>query len=303
MGFKLHFEYSEETVQILHAEKGTVTALGNFTDNIGVHDETFDLMWNYTEDVTENGTIALIHLKPLTAEPFEIAISYSAPYTFNEAWEDVAFICNPILAEADVDTEEEGLSDALEITNMQTESVITGVLMQMDADTLDNLDETTEAAICAEVNRKISSLYRTENEYYSDFNEMAEDYKTRLTEKLKEDAEELDTSKSASALIEAYLAESGEQEVTADNVANLNAVFMQEGLDAIYEKYLSAEELRDSYIAIYGGEQNSGAGDSSHLKKSSHTVLICIAAAGSTGLCGGFILYLYRRMKNREKQK
>ena len=98
MGFKLHFEYPEDAVEIISVHKGEVTSSGNFNNNIGNKNSSFDVMWNNTTDTILNGTIAILKVKVLTDEPFKIKLSFSQADTFNGNYEDVVFKCNDIVS-------------------------------------------------------------------------------------------------------------------------------------------------------------------------------------------------------------
>ena len=307
MGFKLHFEYSENDVEILDVQKGSVTRTGNFTDNIGCYKNTFDLLWNDTENVTENGSIAFLRLKVLTDVPFQIEITYCAPDTFNEDWEDVALSCHPIYAgNEDADTiysSESSMAERMMITNAQTEWIITNVLEQMSVDTLTDLEPDTKETIVHEVNAEIQKTFRIEENYYSDYAQLEDDYKQCLIAQLKEEADQLDTEISAGAMIDSYLAEQNEKAVTAENVMHLNDIFVSEGLNSLYGKYLTEEELLAAYTAMaYGNEDDMSYGEDKPVILSSHAVFV-YEIIGGVVLCGGIIFYIYRRMKKSEEKK
>lgn len=99
MGCRLIFDYPEESLEVLSAVNGEVTKSGMFLDNIGDSEGSFEILWNSTSDTSDDGTLAVLEVKQLTEEPYEIGISYSQADTFNESWEDVVLVCENISSE------------------------------------------------------------------------------------------------------------------------------------------------------------------------------------------------------------
>ena len=99
MGFKITVEYPVDKLDIKSVSRGEITAKGNFNTNLGINDGRFDVLWNNTEDVTENGTLFVISAlaKNELSKDTEIKLSFSQPDTFNEKYEDVAFNCKNII--------------------------------------------------------------------------------------------------------------------------------------------------------------------------------------------------------------
>ncbi len=269
MGFKLHFEYDSAKVEITEVNKGAVTSSGMMNDNINAKENCFDLLWNSTKNAYGDGSIAVVNLKSLTNEAYKINVSYSIPDTFNESWEDVKIICYPIctdnfdfeaLKEETMENVEltdlnEYTADSAEITNVQTEIIISDVLEDMPIENLDKLSSDDKAHILNTVNSQISAAF-DRREYYSDYDKLVNDYKERLSDKLKEDVQTLDTEKSAETIIKEFLDENNYSEVTEKNAAELNDCFSDKGLDMVYEKYLDNGELAKAYSELYSSESD-----------------------------------------------
>ena len=138
MGFKLHFVYDAEKVKIIQAIKGTATNSGRFTDNIGLEEGSFDILWNSTENVYEDGSVAVLKIEPLDTD-FIIDVSYSPADTFNENWDDVELVCSPVVTEGyeGVAVSEEApesfpqTDSSPEITPTQTAEIISDVLEEL----------------------------------------------------------------------------------------------------------------------------------------------------------------------------
>ncbi len=100
MGFRLTFSYNANVLEPVSVERGEKLSGGNLEDSIGVTDEnSFDVVWNSTDDLTENGSLFLITFNvksPVDFQNADINITYSQEDTFNEKYEDVKLICNKI---------------------------------------------------------------------------------------------------------------------------------------------------------------------------------------------------------------
>lgn len=103
MGFKVNVRYDSSVLQNPSITRGDLTSAGMFNDSIGgTYEQTneFFVLWSSDADVTGDGTLFVVHFQ--VAEDaiqgeYPISLTYSPEDTFNEAWEDVAFTCQPIM--------------------------------------------------------------------------------------------------------------------------------------------------------------------------------------------------------------
>ena len=97
MGYRLTFEYDSSAVEPVSVQRGEKFS-GNYEDNIGLKDGTFDVLWSSSENVAENGTLLTLNFRVLTEEDTTslINISFSQEDTFNEKYEDVVFECKDV---------------------------------------------------------------------------------------------------------------------------------------------------------------------------------------------------------------
>lgn len=95
MGYKISVSYDYEDLEIISVENGFSTS-SNFNDSITENNGSFDVVWNSTENVTENGCLFNIKFKVLTDQDkiSEISLDYSQEDTFDESFKDVLFSCN-----------------------------------------------------------------------------------------------------------------------------------------------------------------------------------------------------------------
>ena len=322
MGFKLHFVYDAEKVKIIQAIKGTATNSGRFTDNIGLKEGSFDILWNNTENVYEDGSVAVLKIEPLDTD-FMIDVSYSPADTFNESWDDVVLECSPIVTEGyeggSVSEEApESLpqtDSAPEITQTQTAEVVSDVLEELPEKKLSEFTDSEKQKLLDRTNKKLSVLYGVEDDHYGTADELINNYKSVLKEALAEDAQLLDTEKAAETLIGEFLNSGGFAQVNTENAAALNEALEQEGLERKYRIYLDDEELAEVWSGEFdvnpddyktsesestSAELSSQRADSSEKEKSNDTPtgLIAAAAAAAAGAAGAGIYLIIRRRKN-----
>lgn len=142
MGCRISVKYDSEKVDVKSVSRGKVLAKGNFNTNFGIHDGTFDILWNNTEETGENGTLFTIVMtvKEALKDKSVVSLSFSQPDTFNEQYEDVAFNCRNIIVtksnETDRGSGEIELPDVYptEITTEEQSMVETSVPEQTDND-------------------------------------------------------------------------------------------------------------------------------------------------------------------------
>ena len=320
MGFKLHFVYDAEKVKIIQAIKGTATNSGRFTDNIGLKEGSFDILWNNTENVYEDGSVAVLKIEPLDTD-FMIDVSYSPADTFNESWDDVVLECSPIVTEGyeggSVSEEApESLpqtDSAPEITQTQTAEVVSDVLEELPEKKLSEFTDSEKQKLLDRTNKKLSVLYGVEDNHYGTADELINDYKSVLKEALAEDAQLLDTEKAAETLIGEFLNSGGFAQVNTENAAALNEALEQEGLERKYRIYLDDEELAEVWSGEFdvnpddyktsesestSAELSSQRADSSEKEKSNDTPTGLIAAAAAAAAGAGIYLIIRRRKNN-----
>lgn len=143
MGFKLHFAYNEEYVQVLGVTRGDLTKKGSFMSNVGMNSGGFDLIWNNTSDIVGDGTIAIISIKSITNQPFGIYISYSGMDTFNEEWEEVQLNCYSAYSEEYFNDTGENQTQTVISTQTQVDSSHNGEVTQQASE----VENTTQVNI------------------------------------------------------------------------------------------------------------------------------------------------------------
>lgn len=167
MGFKITVVYPVDKIKVTSVSKGDVTKLGNFNTNFGINDGKFDVLWNNTEEVADNGILFFITAKSVseTAENAEIQLTYSQPDTFNEEFNDVVLDCQNIavrFSASDLNTGSETTvvnSESSQITykNEDVLSIVQETLKEYDYDNLLDVPADEQTAFLDSVNQKLSS--------------------------------------------------------------------------------------------------------------------------------------------------
>ncbi|MBQ8767333.1 MAG: hypothetical protein IJZ16_11095 [Clostridia bacterium] len=97
MGYKLKFEYDNTLLSPVGVTNSNLLS-GQFDNNIGVHDNYFNILWNSSSEQTANGELFVIEFEVIGTAKTETQISvlYSQGDTFNEEYRDVKMMCNNI---------------------------------------------------------------------------------------------------------------------------------------------------------------------------------------------------------------
>ena len=302
MGFKLHFDYPEDSVEVISAHKGEVTQKGNLNHNIGNKNGSFDVMWNNTSDTILNGAIISLRVKSLTDKPFKITVSHSQADTFNEQYKDVVLECNDIvssnpLSESDeVITTEKAPNEITGITDDLLVDIISKALKENKVESLKDISESTKNSILISVNKQIESFTNQKN-YYNSFDDLQKDYVRLLKDKLITDADSLKTEDTPKDIIDKYKEDNNYENINTDNVGGLVDVFENEGIDEIYSDYLTDDELQEVFNLISESEDSldKEKTNSSYLYIAFFVIIFAVV------IC--VILILRGRWKKREKQQ
>lgn len=109
MGFRLTFTYPDE-LESPKVLRGTLLTEGLLNDSITeATKDSFDVVWSNTQNVTGDGTILLLNFKVASDAKngsYKIYVSYNQADTFDEAMQDVAFICKSVEVVIGENTEE-----------------------------------------------------------------------------------------------------------------------------------------------------------------------------------------------------
>lgn len=137
MGFKATVEYPSDVFCNPEVSRGVVTAKGMFNDSIvEATNGEFDVLWNHTADVKEDGVIFLMQFDVTEfAEDgnYAIKLTYSQPDTFNEKWEDVVLNVSDISVDINSDAEATDTTIQRETVPKNNEDYVKEILGKVDS--------------------------------------------------------------------------------------------------------------------------------------------------------------------------
>lgn len=98
MGYKFTITYDTTKIDICSITKGDVSTKGNFVTNFGTVDGSFDVLWNNTENISQDGPLFVLSAKAKenATGSSSIEITYSQPDTFDVSYKDVVLDCKSI---------------------------------------------------------------------------------------------------------------------------------------------------------------------------------------------------------------
>lgn len=165
MGLKISLSWSPEEIEIISVKRGDLLKKGNYNTNFGNRDSCFDVLWNGTEDIVEDGTLFVISvkLKQAVKTAAKIKLSFSQGDTFNSSWEEVALNCS-------------------EITVAKSDAKATTVAQQQ---------EQTSSEVTAPSNEKILEIYESalsETDYKTVYDAAQHsEFREKLNQKLSQE--------------------------------------------------------------------------------------------------------------------
>jgi len=192
MGFKISVTYNADLLNPKDVLSGTVTQSGLLNNSIGkTKPGFFDIVWSSTENVSKDGTLAVITFDVLETKNSELTLSYSQPDTFDENWNDVQLKCSAIK----ISFEESEKSDITEVPIKQpsNKDIISAV----------EWSKGTNGDILAETNKTLFELTGMEH-YFNNVDEIEESYSTAVSQNF------IDTAQSSidGSIIESVIEES-----------------------------------------------------------------------------------------------
>lgn len=192
MGFKISVTYNADLLNPKDVLSGTVTQSGLLNNSIGkTKPGSFDIVWSSTENVSKDGTLAVITFDVLETKNSELTLSYSQPDTFDENWNDVQLKCSAIK----ISFEESEKSDITEVPIKQpsNKDIISAV----------EWSKGTNGDILAETNKTLFELTGMEH-YFNNVDEIQESYSTAVSQNF------IDTAQSSidGSIIESVIEES-----------------------------------------------------------------------------------------------
>ncbi len=207
MGFKFNVKYDSTKVKIKSVTKGDFCSKGNFVTNFGTNDSTFDVVWNYTENITSDGTLFTLSAKSEDGAngSSKIELSYSQPDTFDVTYKDVKLDCKSIdvsFSEASktttkVTTESNSTtvkSNTWVADDKQFMEAVDTTLRQEGVESLDDVKD--KYAFIKELNKNLNTITGSNDNKIVDFDSLKDTYKNSYSnEFIKEVTNNIDDEK------------------------------------------------------------------------------------------------------------
>lgn len=231
MGFRINLKYSEKDIKIMSVSKGTVVKNGNFnTSYTSSSNGSFDVVWNYTENVSDDGTVFVLGIKAIRFfEKSSIAISFSQEDTFNEKWEDVTLDCSDInlsclkneqttIESTTVNTSVKTTdSSGTQISSEQIYDAVNATLSQLKYKSISDIKDRDKPDFVREFNRKLKEISGEDNIDFNNLREIEINYKSYFEDNFIQKASMLVDSGTLKAAIENSL-----EKVNVDDIKDID---------------------------------------------------------------------------------
>lgn len=276
MGFKLSFHYSRQAVEVASVTRGDVTANGNFMENLGLREGQFDVLWNSTKEIKDEGVLLQLRIRCMTDDPFSIKVTYSQGDTFNERYEDVLFCCSSIGSEAEESIQEtaEVSLDHYGILDPDLVTAITETLLDNNVNSLEISDEEKKTEVLQTVNE--IARKETGDEPFTDYKAFVSKYRSALKTALELELADIYTDHKTTA-------NNNREEKAPKEILN------ELKLGEVYRAFLNEEDIQAA-LQLYETQPASRF----------PAEVIWISATGIT-VIGLLILFLVRQKRRRRQ--
>lgn len=95
MGYKINLAYDSDVIEPQRVVCSDAIS-GSFESNIGLYPNTFSVVWNSTENYSDDGLLFTVIVNLKSTEETVISVSYSEDDTFDDSWEEVKLSCDDI---------------------------------------------------------------------------------------------------------------------------------------------------------------------------------------------------------------
>lgn len=183
MGFRITVKSIAENVKVVSVKRGEIAKTGNFNTSFGNKDDEFDVLWNSTEEIKDDGTLFIVGVK--TDNFFErqtLELSYTEKDTFNGKFEDVSLTCENIEISCvqGVTTKQEEITEIEKsekknsFVGLTDEQIVDGVkltLQQINKDSLDSIKPDDREKFVEMLNKNLQTMTNSTQNFYSNFQE------------------------------------------------------------------------------------------------------------------------------------
>lgn len=186
MGYKITVKYDKTKLQVCSVTKGDVSNKGNFITNFNNDIDTFDIVWNNTDNVTKDGNLFVISAKAKknASGKTVISLSYSQPDTFDITYADVHLDCEDIsvtfeknekaTVTASTSTTSKNPQNSLVADDSQILDAVNALLRKEGKSSLDEIDDREQ--FLKELNETLNTITSSDKNNITDFEFLKETY-------------------------------------------------------------------------------------------------------------------------------
>ena len=187
MGYRITVKYDKTKIDVCSVTKGDVSGKGNFVTNFSTDSDTFDVLWNNTDNVAKNGNLFVLSAKAKNGASgkTEIKLSFSQPDTFDVKYTDVTLKCENINVEfeksekttssAATSTTDKISENSLIADDRQLLDAVNALLRKEGKSSLDEIDDKDK--FLKELNENLNIITSSDKNYITDFEFLKETYK------------------------------------------------------------------------------------------------------------------------------
>lgn len=247
MGFKITVRYDTSKIDVRSVTKGEVCAKGNFNTNFGNSEDNFDVVWNNTDNVKEDGNLFILSAKSVDGAKgkTDIKITYSQPDTFDVLYKDVVLDCKDIsitLAKQDetttsVDSTVPNKEDTTNSWVADDEQMIQAIDTTLSQEGVSSIDEVKDKKLfIEELTENLNTITGSTDNNIVDFDSIKDIYNNSYSnEFIKEVANNIDKDKVKNIIRETL------KDFNVDSIEDLNDADKQKFVASVEEK-LKAED-------------------------------------------------------------
>ncbi len=223
MGYRITVKYDKTKIDVCSVTKGDVSGKGNFVTNFSTDSDTFDVLWNNTDNVAKNGNLFVLSAKAKNGASgkTEIKLSFSQPDTFDVTYTDVPLNCKNINVTLKKDEQiTDSSSSAATKTNRDNSYVandsqildaVNALLRKEGKSSLDEIDNKED--FLKELNENLNIITSSDKNNITDFDFLKQLYKLSYQNTFIKEVEDNIESDTVNKIINDSLKEYGVNDI------------------------------------------------------------------------------------------
>lgn len=205
MGFGVTVNFDSTVLISPSVSRGTVTQSGMFNDSIsGNTKNCFDIIWNSTENINEDGTLFVLVFKCKETKDTEteITLDFRQQDTFNEKWEDVELTAKPIKIKiGETASYSQPSSVSKQPNNDDIQKAVETALNEVGVNSINDLDEAQYDEVVKLADKTLNLLTGNEETGFESIDDVKTKYSSAVSQNyVKKAIEAVDGDKIASII-------------------------------------------------------------------------------------------------------